>query len=129
MKKIARETGIKWPAEFDRFLKDGLWTCTTCLRTKLPTPNRLPPRDSAKATRPFQRVYVDPVDTTDVDWPARPESRARRPSDVLQRFPIQNEQGESPRFVLVDVDEHTRYCWVDVLYSKEANEIANAFSR
>ena len=131
MRKIAKETGIEWPPEFDRMLKDSSWTCRTCLQAKLPTPNRLPPREEAKATRPFQRIYVDPIEITVKDWPMPSESRAQSvsSSDVLQRFPIQNEQGESPRYVLVIVDEYTRYCWVEVLYSKEANEIANAFTR
>src|SRR5210317_1572252 len=39
MKVIARETGIQWPTEFDALLRSGLWSCATCLRTKLPTPN------------------------------------------------------------------------------------------
>ena len=81
--------------------------------------------------RPFQHIYVDTVEITVKDWPGPSKSGAQTMSspDILQRFPIQNEQGESPRYLLVIVDEYTRYCWVEMLYSKEANEVAIAFSR
>jgi len=56
MRKTASEAGIEWPSAFDDIVNRVLWICPTCQVATMRTPNRLPLREEAKATRPFQRT-------------------------------------------------------------------------
>lgn len=63
----ADNTGIKWSAAFDHIANSASWVCPVCQKAKMRTVSRMPPRDEAKATRPFQRIYVDTVEILAMD--------------------------------------------------------------
>lgn len=122
MRKIATELGIPWRNQYDDI--KATFRCELCLACKMPTPARLPARSEPKATRAFQRVYVDTIENLPMEVPPK-----KTVETVLKRYPLVNAAGQPPPYMLVITDEYTRYTWVEPVESKRATDVGLAFTK
>ena len=121
MRLIAKDLGIPWRREYDKLVSAG-WICESCQMSKMPTPNRLAPRQEPLATRPFQRIYVDIIECV------AQETRRKGNHPVLGKYPTRNRDGLQPVHLLVIVDELTRFSWIVPIYAKRSVDVGLAFS-
>ena len=139
MRQVCKTTvgGAKeWLPGFDEIIKSKLWSCPTCAMAKATKPSRKPAREEMWAMRPLQRVYIDTVPILSGSGFEDLQLMGIRPSDVVLRRPFQERvyrpyhAGQrsvivrSPQYLLVLVDEFTRYTWVYAMESKSAEEIS-----
>jgi len=139
MREVCKTTvgGAKeWLPGFDDIVKSKLWSCPICAMAKATKPARQPAREEMWATRPLQRVYLDTVPILSGNGFEDLGRMGIRPSDVVLRRPFRERiyrphyagQGSvivrSPQYLLVVVDEFTRYTWVYAMESKGAEEIS-----
>ena len=135
MRQVCKTTvgGAKeWLPGFYEIIKSKLWSCPTCAMANATKPSRKPAREEMWAMRPLQRVYIDTVPILSGSGFEDLQLMGIRPSDVVLRRPFQERvyrpyhAGQrsvivrSPQYLLVLVDEFTRYTWVYAMESKSA---------
>ena len=126
----------EWLPGFDDIIKSKLWSCPTCAMAKATKPPRKPAREEMWATRPLQRVYLDTVPILSGGGFEDLERMGIRPSDIVLRRPFRERvyrpylAGQravivnSPKHLLILVDEFTRYTWVYAMETKGAEEVS-----